>query len=248
MSRYSGKLTPDIVKEPGLSHFTLSMKKLLFVLALLLLPGLAQASVSYERSPAGFSITSPVIASVSAASFDELCFGEFTPTGFWTIKARKEPEGDYYQANEFYLSTSLDVSFTLDLPIQTYQAVSVFCQNTDQPDEFSSQTIDLEFDDNETIFEIIEPTIPQSSGNILTIPSTFATGMLAYAGRLFLDLQVWILVIVGLPVGFYVIEQAVEKGQDWFDDSDVKEKWFEDAKDHGLEDVEEAYERGKKED
>jgi len=241
MSRYSGKLTPDIVKEPGLSHFTLSMKKLLFVLALLLLPGLARASVSYERSPAGYSITSPVVVSISADTIEELC-PSYPDTPFWKIWAVGIGGSDDYFSVEENSSDTLSGDFTLNLPTGAYSWLLIACLY----EEVNWGTgLTLEFSYDPGIFEIVEPTI---GGNILTIPSTFATGMLAYAGRLFLDLQVWILLIIGLPVGFYVIEQAVEKGQDWFDDSDVKEEWFEDARAHGLEDVEEAYERGKKDD
>jgi hypothetical protein len=36
-----------------------------------------------------------------------------------------------------------------------------------------------------------------------------ATGMLAYAGQLFTDLQTLLLVALGLPVGFWVIAKAI---------------------------------------
>lgn len=41
------------------------------------------------------------------------------------------------------------------------------------------------------------------------IDATFITGLLAYAGQLFTDLNVLILLAIGLPVGFWVIRKAI---------------------------------------
>ena len=46
---------------------------------------------------------------------------------------------------------------------------------------------------------------------ILTAPidATFISDMLAYSGQLFTDLNVLILLAIGLPVGFWVIRKAI---------------------------------------
>jgi len=41
------------------------------------------------------------------------------------------------------------------------------------------------------------------------IDSTFVTDLLAYAGTLFSDLNVLIVLAIGLPVGFWVIRKAI---------------------------------------
>jgi hypothetical protein len=44
---------------------------------------------------------------------------------------------------------------------------------------------------------------------ILTVGSTTATDLLAYAGQLFTDLNVLIVLAIGLPVGFWIISKAI---------------------------------------
>jgi hypothetical protein len=44
---------------------------------------------------------------------------------------------------------------------------------------------------------------------IITIPSNFATSMLAYAGQLFTDLSTLLLVLIGLPLGFWVVRKVL---------------------------------------
>jgi hypothetical protein len=44
---------------------------------------------------------------------------------------------------------------------------------------------------------------------ILTLAGTSVTQMLAYAGQLFTDLESLVILAVGLPVGFWVINKAI---------------------------------------
>jgi hypothetical protein len=44
---------------------------------------------------------------------------------------------------------------------------------------------------------------------IITLPGGFVTDMLAYAGTLFTDLSVLVIVAIGLPVGFWIIKKAI---------------------------------------
>lgn len=46
-------------------------------------------------------------------------------------------------------------------------------------------------------------------GTILTIPAEFPTSLLAYAGQLFTDLQLIIVLVIGLPIGFWVIRKTI---------------------------------------
>lgn len=43
----------------------------------------------------------------------------------------------------------------------------------------------------------------------ITIPATFPTDLLAYAGVLFTDLTPVIILAIGLPLGFYVIRKVI---------------------------------------
>ena len=44
---------------------------------------------------------------------------------------------------------------------------------------------------------------------IITLPVGAGTDLLAYAGNLFTDLYLWIVLAVGIPVGFYIINRAI---------------------------------------
>jgi len=44
---------------------------------------------------------------------------------------------------------------------------------------------------------------------ILTVATSSAQDLLAYAGQLFTDLNVLILLAIGLPVGFWVVNKAI---------------------------------------
>ena len=44
---------------------------------------------------------------------------------------------------------------------------------------------------------------------ILTITDQFVTSSLAYVGQLFTDLNLLIVLAIGLPVGFWVINRAI---------------------------------------
>jgi hypothetical protein len=48
------------------------------------------------------------------------------------------------------------------------------------------------------------PTTP-----IITIPGGFIASVLAYAGRFFTDLETLVILLIGLPVGFWVIKKAI---------------------------------------
>ena len=45
--------------------------------------------------------------------------------------------------------------------------------------------------------------------SIITLGETFATDVLAYAGQLFTDLNLLILLAIGLPLGFWVVRKVI---------------------------------------
>lgn len=54
------------------------------------------------------------------------------------------------------------------------------------------------------------PTPPPATSTYITISSEFATNTLAYAGQLFTDLALPIILTIGLPLGFWVIVKVIE--------------------------------------
>lgn len=45
--------------------------------------------------------------------------------------------------------------------------------------------------------------------SIITLGETFATSSLAYIGQLFTDLNAFIIVLVGLPIGFWAVRKVI---------------------------------------
>lgn len=64
----------------------------------------------------------------------------------------------------------------------------------------------LYFDPADT-FAVEGPAAPATP--IITIPGGFIASVLAYAGRFFTDLETFIILLIGLPVGFFVIKKAI---------------------------------------
>lgn len=104
------------------------MKKL-FILLFLLFPTLSYGAVSYERTPSGTEITSPVTFNVSVDDF-EADFG-FPPGewSYWTITIYELPFAppDPYQG-ECLTDTTFSHSFVFNLPVG-YNAVEVIAQS-----------------------------------------------------------------------------------------------------------------------
>ncbi|MEK9155012.1 MAG: hypothetical protein AAB596_03040 [Patescibacteria group bacterium] len=44
---------------------------------------------------------------------------------------------------------------------------------------------------------------------IITLPVSAGTDLMAYAGTLFTDLYLWIVLAVGIPLGFYIINRVI---------------------------------------
>jgi hypothetical protein len=62
---------------------------------------------------------------------------------------------------------------------------------------------------------------------MITIPET--TSLLAYAGQLFTDLWIWIAVIIGLPLGFFVIQLMIDFFKQGFEEHKKRKALYEKA-------------------
>lgn len=52
-------------------------------------------------------------------------------------------------------------------------------------------------------------SVPVYASNFITIDAGFVTSTLAYIGQLFTDLQLLIIVIIGLPLAFWAIRRII---------------------------------------
>lgn len=48
-----------------------------------------------------------------------------------------------------------------------------------------------------------------ADGNYITIPAGFIDDLLGYVGNLFTDLSVLVILVIGLPLGFWVIRRVI---------------------------------------
>ncbi len=60
-----------------------------------------------------------------------------------------------------------------------------------------------------TASALLLPLVARGAGNILTLDANFISDSLAYVGDLFTDLQVVIVLVIGLPLGFWVIRKTI---------------------------------------
>jgi hypothetical protein len=53
------------------------------------------------------------------------------------------------------------------------------------------------------------PVLTFAVGNYITLPEGFISDLLAYVGQLFTDLNLLVILAIGLPLGFWVIRKAI---------------------------------------
>lgn len=157
----------------------------------------------YERNPSGYSVTSPVNFSILVDDI-EADLQIYPKESYTKWRVDIIPTiGENYLSPEFLL-TDLDVNWQLDLPLGTY--INVFLKAFHIEGRWD-HVGSFEFNNNNPIFEVIEEG-PQEY-LILPLTSEIITGALAYTGTLFTDLNLLIVLIIGLPLAFLVIKKTI---------------------------------------
>jgi len=193
------------------------MKKIfIFSLAFLLVPFFVSGAVTYERTPSGYTIENPVSFDVAVDSFSDLVCPEGYQN-YWEIYLWTGAE----EGQAFERAYGCNASSTLSqyeedtLPVGDYTSVDINCYDTLEDCEADpycstscSSGINLEgVSYPEILFEVVEG---ETSGEIVTINSGFISGFLDYIGQLFSDLKYLIILIIGLPLAFWVVKRVVE--------------------------------------
>jgi hypothetical protein len=192
------------------------MKKIKLLVYSLLLPvGLLVGSTvfgatTYNRSPAGASITSPVSFNITLDTFNGVFGGCFGDKNYWGISVYDHGnEIEYY--SEAVSSTTLSHIFVMTLPVaDDYNYVTGVCSgdNVLSGTDNWYHSFEGTSSNGATIFAVINP--PAGLGyKIVTTKSGFASSTLAIAGRLFTDISPMTFAWIGLVVGFLVIEKAI---------------------------------------
>jgi hypothetical protein len=56
---------------------------------------------------------------------------------------------------------------------------------------------------------LVLPMVALGAGEIITLPANFVSDSLAYVGNLFTDLSSVIVLVIGLPLAFWVIRKTI---------------------------------------
>lgn len=170
---------------------------ILIIGAFLLLPIFVSAvNIEYVRTPAGYTITNPV-------SFEVDKVLEYKPLAHsWQIDLMDKDFNEIL--SPCYLVDNQ--TWTDDFPLNEY----IFTQwlAYDDYDCIGEGTIwfgYLEYNDEEPIFEIVEP----AENFFLVLNPEDITAALAYTAGLFADIKLLLLLVIGVPIGFYIIKRAI---------------------------------------
>jgi len=169
----------------------------------------AFASISYSRTPSGTEITSPVNFNVALDSFEDLGCGANEP--YWNLIIVDSNDEWYYEPDFTVASTILEFHQNRPVELGSYKEVSPICCLDSNCNNFNGGGIWFEGGQGETIFSVVsgEPTPPPASASLISLPSGFVNGMLAWVGNAFTDLAPLIVIFIGLPLAFWGISRVI---------------------------------------
>lgn len=160
----------------------------------------------YERLPSGIEVESPVNFYVNGVTCDTGNSFRLLFDGDWTFKSSdciSFPDDEHNFLQTMYLGN--------------YRKVMLACY--DSCDVVPLETVNLEYNDNQVIFSVIEPPPPPPPGEYFGMTDGFATGTLAYIGGLVSGAGPYLAVIIGLPLAFWAIRRVIDlmpNDKHWF--------------------------------
>jgi hypothetical protein len=173
-----------------------------------LLFSLPAFAFTYSRTPADYTISNPVNFSMSGATYEEIndACGDHG-FAFWrlTIYSNEFDE----TSTDIFASSTFNFNLSLTLPINEYVEVLFVCLDSEEMYAGAFFFEGEGFPEPPIMFEVVAGAPAVAGGNIITLPADFATSALAYAGQLFTDLSTIILLLIGLPIGFWVIKKTL---------------------------------------
>jgi len=186
------------------------------VLSTLILPSFVLGAYSYDRSPAGYEITSPVSFEIS---FDDYADLELTASStYWGIFINLHlGEFDNY-FSECIPITTTDHTFIMDLPVG-FGTDDIFARGDVSYETCmaDAQYEGIYFESNgEGVFLIVEtPETPVVVGPIKAgfdeyMPDMSITSTTAYIGDLTLSSGPLLWLFMGIPLAFFVIRKTLD--------------------------------------
>lgn len=171
--------------------------------------GFPSASCNYTRTPSGLSITNPIVYDLTVD-----LGGSYNPADFsyWGLAYQNAENTAYIGYSEIIPLTELTHTFTNSLPVgSSLSAVNIILipNNNSIPPSDCFNTCGwyaLEnFNDPNFLNVIASPT----PAGIITLPAGLTTGLTNNASSLFGDIAPYLLIIVGIPFGIYIIKKVL---------------------------------------
>jgi hypothetical protein len=164
---------------------------------------------TYTRTPAGILIQNPVNFRIQANSYEDMrikvCeYNQFNAWGFIIFS------GSNFYETESVASSTLDHSFPLNLPYQNYTRVYAVCFRTLGGVYWKS----LEYNNGNTIFQVIPPPPPQIFGYPSDFNKNFSASVFGFTSQILYDLRVIFYILVGLALGMGIILFIVDLFED----------------------------------
>lgn len=153
----------------------------------------ASAILEYSRTPLGSTISNPINFEITIGE-QEIC------TTYWDYRI-VSPTAEIIWGNQCLFNGTTGI-FEMNLPLGEYfgETKSLYCfTDLTNCEAKTGGYGTMTYDD----FEVIEaPAVP-------IMPITDISSLLEIIGQLFTDLKVFIMLAIGLPVGFWVIKRSI---------------------------------------
>jgi len=183
------------------------------LLMMLLLPFSVFGAWTYDRTPTGYEITSPVSFEIS---FDDITTDMLlnASTTWWGIQLNELYfTGGYEGFSECVPVSTKDYTFVLDIPIGCIPDY-IFI-NGDPTSKANCETNPLYQDearifetDDEGVFEIVAPPRPLVA-SFEDMPENAIASTTAYIGDLFGTFGVFVWLAIGIPLAFWIINNTI---------------------------------------
>lgn len=200
----------------------------ILAIGIFMIPNFVLGAITYSRTPATDLIyydQQPMTFNVSFDNFpaDIENYEDQCPEGinYWNIFYKtKTPDRNFVLLEGNLASTTKNYSFEGTLPIGKIAGIYVFggMTATSTYQGYCGRLLETNLSPDCKmmpgpecyIFEILDEGGGGTGiGTILTLPTSTTPDLLAYAGRLFTDLNPIVLLLLGIPVGFFIIKKSI---------------------------------------
>jgi len=166
-------------------------------------------AVDYQRTPSGYTITLPTEVKIFVDVNDvieDICY-EYPSALKWKVSIR-DTEENLSETPEFSKTIKM-IDWDFDLPVGDYSVVWAKCK--DGVTWYDAHNLEGDYEQPENvIFEVVEPPPPPYEGDFITITTSSLASTTAYVGDLFNSISPLVLLAVGVPLGFYIINQIIK--------------------------------------